>query len=74
MSAGCAMLRKQAAMAVVLVACLFGSGLADDAGKTATLNRTLADIAELSRSINQRIEVVCALIDRLNEQRELLTH
>jgi len=74
MSAGCAMLRKQAAMAVVLVACLFGSGLADDAGKTATLNRTLADIAELSRSINQRMEEVCALVDRLNEQRELLTH
>jgi hypothetical protein len=74
MSAGCAMLRKQAVMAVVLVACLFGSGLADDTGKTATLNRTLSDMAELSRSINQRIEVVCALIDRLNEQRELLTH
>jgi hypothetical protein len=74
MSAGCAMLRKQAAMAVVLVACLFGSGLADDAGKTATLNRTLSDIAELSRSINQQIEEACALIDRLSEQRELLTH
>jgi len=72
MSAGCATLRKQAAMAVVLVACLFGSALADDAGKTATLNRTLSEIAELSRSINERIDEACALLDRLNEQRELL--
>jgi chromosome segregation ATPase len=72
MNAGCAKLRKQAAMAVVLVACLFGSALADDAGKTATLNRTLSEIAELGRSINERIDEACALLDRLNEQRELL--
>lgn len=72
MSAGCAILRRQAALAVVLVACLFGSALANDADKTATLNRTLSEIAELSRSINQRIEEAGAVIDRLNEQRELL--
>lgn len=66
------MLRKQAVVAVVLVACLFGSALADDAGKTATLNRTLSEIAELSRSINERINEACAVLDRLNEQRELL--
>lgn len=59
-------------MAVVLVACLFGSALADDAGKTATLNRALADIAELGRIFNQRIEETCALLDRLKEQREQL--
>jgi chromosome segregation ATPase len=74
MSAGCAIPRKQAAMAVVLVACLFGSALADGADKTATLNRTLSELAELSRSINQRIEEACALLDRLNEQRALLTN
>ena len=73
MSAGCAILRKQAAVAVVLVTCLFGSAVADDAGKTATLNRTLSEIAELSRSINERIDEACALLARLNEQRELLT-
>jgi hypothetical protein len=72
MSAGCATLRKLAAMTVVLVACLFGSALADDAGKTATLNRTLSEIAELSRSINERMDEASALLDRLNEQCELL--
>jgi len=59
-------------MAVVLVACLFGGALADDAGKTATLNRALSEIAELGRSIHQRIEEACVLIDNLNQQRELL--
>ncbi len=59
-------------MAVVLVVCLFGSALADDAGKTATLNRALSDMAELGRSINQRLEEACTLLDRLNGQRELL--
>jgi chromosome segregation ATPase len=59
-------------MAVVLVACLFGSALADDAGKTAALNRALADIAEFGRIFNQRIEEACALLDRLKEQREQL--
>jgi septal ring factor EnvC (AmiA/AmiB activator) len=72
MSAGCAILRKQAPMAVVLVAFLFGGALAEDAGKTATLNRTLSEIAELSRSINQRAEEACVLRDHLNQQRELL--
>jgi hypothetical protein len=72
MSAGCALPRKQAAMAVVLLACLFGSALADGEGKAETLNRALSELAELSRSINQRTEEACALLDRLNEQRELL--
>jgi hypothetical protein len=72
MSAECAALRKQAAMAFILVACLFSSALADDAGKTATLNRTLSEIAELGRSINERLDEACTLLDRLNEQRELL--
>jgi chromosome segregation ATPase len=61
-------------MAVVLVACLLGSALADGADKTATLIRTLSELAELSRGINQRIEEACGLLDRLNEQRELLTN
>jgi Na+/H+-dicarboxylate symporter len=51
MNPGCAILRKQAAMAVVLVACLFGSALADDAGKTATLNRALSEIAEVTGTL-----------------------
>jgi septal ring factor EnvC (AmiA/AmiB activator) len=72
MSAGCALLRRQAAMAVVLVACLCGGVLAEDAGKTATLNRALSEIAELSRKMNERIEEACSLLERLNEQRELL--
>jgi hypothetical protein len=72
MSAGCVMLRKQAAMAVVIVACLLSSAQADDASKTATLNRTLSEIAELTRSINQRIEEAFTLLESLNEQRELL--
>jgi hypothetical protein len=72
MSAGYAILRKQAAMALVLAACLFGSAVADDAGKTETLNRTISELAELTRSINERIEKACALLDKLNEQRELL--
>jgi septal ring factor EnvC (AmiA/AmiB activator) len=72
MSAGCTILRKPAAMAVVLVACLFGGALADDAGKTATLNRTLSEIEELSRSIHQRIEEARVLIDQLNQQRDFL--
>jgi len=72
MSVGYAVLKKQSAMAVVLMACLFGSALAEDAGKTETLNRTLSEIAELGRNINERIEEACTLLDRLNEQRELL--
>ncbi|HSO59485.1 MAG TPA: hypothetical protein VLR50_00495 [Desulfobacterales bacterium] len=72
MSTGCAILRKPAAMAVVLVACLFGGALADDAGKTATLNRALSEIAELGRSIHQRIEEARVLIDHLNQHRDLL--
>jgi len=72
MSAGYAILRKQTAMAVVLVACLFSGALADDAGKTATLNRALSEITELGRSIHQRIEEACVLIDNLNQQLQLL--
>ncbi|HSM89947.1 MAG TPA: hypothetical protein VLT56_07975, partial [Desulfobacterales bacterium] len=74
MSAGCTILSRPAALTVVLVACLFGSALANDADKTAALNRALSEIAELSRSINQRIEEAGAVIDRLSEQRELLKH
>lgn len=72
MSGGYVLLKKQAVMAVVLVAFLFGSAWADDAGKTETLNHALSEIAELARSINARIEEASALLDKLNEQRELL--
>ncbi len=72
MSGGYALLKKRAVMAVVLVAFLLGSAWADDTGKTETLNRALSDIAELARSINARIEEASALLDKLNEQRELL--
>jgi hypothetical protein len=72
MSGGYAPLKKRAVMAVVLAAFLFGSAWADDAGKTETLNRALSEITELERNIHARIEEGGALLDKLNEQRELL--